>query len=150
MPIDQTFTLLYFTDTHQEKDNISGPQNEDDFTSDSSDPEDESRAAPANSHLMGVARLPVESRPEQNEVSLYHLVSQLLEAVKELKQDIALFRSQLGIVNPLLSNSSTLQFHQDKISVFTGKLPCSSVSDLVLVNTILQDSEVAVSLVYTP
>ena len=133
-------------------DNVAGRQYQDDDTTGSSDSGSDSEDATGVSTeptATDVARLAAEHKSNKdNEVSLSPvLMSELLEALKELKQDIAVLRSQLGIVNPLMSNSSTLQFHKEKISVFNGKLPCSSVDDLILINTTLQDLDVSVSLV---
>ena len=139
--------------TDAQTDYVDGRQYQDDDTTGSSDSgsdsEDASKEPTPKTDLLDITRVAAEPKSNKdNEASLFPvLVSQLLEAVKELKQDIAVLRSQLGIVNPLMSNSSALQYHKEKIRVFNGKLPCSSVEDLVLINSTLQDCDVSVSLV---
>jgi len=99
--------LFHCTDA--QTDNVAGRQYQDDDTTGSSNSGSDSEDARGfSTDLIDVANLAGEPKSNKdNGASLFPvLVSQLLEEVKELKQDIVVLRAQLGIVNPLKSNSS--------------------------------------------
>jgi hypothetical protein len=77
------------------------------------------------------------------------LLLKVYKEVAEVKKQLGSILSTFQELNTAMSQTCTsaLEYHERNTNVFASKLPCTSVEDLIDVNTVLKDEKIAVSLV---